>query len=314
MSTNDSKRNITEVKEFKLLLNLLDKAEQILSLLDLSDSSISKYNTLKKMTFEMINMEYKPLEKRKFPTNEPEKDITNQIIYLLHFISIKKSMLIDLSLDFILNSINHKKDLNYFLSSLTNIYNLPLDSISSKTPEIISYEVKLEDAKFAETFTKIDQVFVENFQNYNLKLSNNKKDLSLFTNSNKTNSKFESNFYNFNEDDKENNYFLNKLNLMVDEAFQKYSRMKPNYFKNNDRDIELLKMNFLKEVFTKYFENYNKNNSLINESIYSNNNNQALLNNICDSLPEIQKENDNFHKNFCELINYIETNIEEKVI
>ena len=56
--------NILETKEFKLLFNLLEKAEQILSIINLSDSSVSKYNTLKKLTFEMLNLEFKPLEKR----------------------------------------------------------------------------------------------------------------------------------------------------------------------------------------------------------------------------------------------------------
>ena len=34
------------------------------------------------------------------------------------------------------------------------------------------------------------------------------------------------------------------------------------------------------------------------------------LNDICSFLPEMQKENDLFHKKFCELMNYIETNVE----
>ena len=52
-----------DTKEFKLLFNLLEKSEQILSIIDLSDSSISKYNTLKKLTFEILNLEFNPLEK-----------------------------------------------------------------------------------------------------------------------------------------------------------------------------------------------------------------------------------------------------------
>ena len=61
---NDNNFSILETKEFKLLFNLLEKAEQILRILNLSDSSISKYNTLKKLTYEMLNLEFKPLEKK----------------------------------------------------------------------------------------------------------------------------------------------------------------------------------------------------------------------------------------------------------
>ena len=59
MSKNE---NLFETKEFKLLFNLLEKAEQILSIINLSDSSISKYNTLKQLTFEQLNLDFKPLE------------------------------------------------------------------------------------------------------------------------------------------------------------------------------------------------------------------------------------------------------------
>ena len=51
---------ILETKEFKLLLNLLEKAEQIISIINLPESSISKYNTLKKMTFDMLNINFIP--------------------------------------------------------------------------------------------------------------------------------------------------------------------------------------------------------------------------------------------------------------
>ena len=36
------------------------------------------------------------------------------------------------------------------------------------------------------------------------------------------------------------------------------------------------------------------------------------LDDICSFLPKVQRESDLFHKKFCELMNYIETNIEEK--
>ena len=61
-------------------------------------------------------------------------------------------------------SMDSQYDLNYYLNSLTNIYNLSVDTISSKSPNDISYEAKLEESKISGLFTKIDQVFIDNFE------------------------------------------------------------------------------------------------------------------------------------------------------
>ena len=69
----------------------------------------------------------------------------------------------------------------------------------------------------------------------------------------------------------------------------------------------------------KYFEENNqmklrdftlKNNNDFNSC--KNNYGNKKLDDICSFLPNIQTESDLFHKKFCELMNYIETNIEEK--
>ena len=111
---------ILETKEFKLLLNLLEKAEQIISIINLPDSSISKYNTLKKMTFEMLNINFIPLQKRKLEGNLENK---NETLNILHMLNAQKIILIELLLDFIMNnnSVVQKKNLNHFLGSLTEI-------------------------------------------------------------------------------------------------------------------------------------------------------------------------------------------------
>lgn len=48
----------------KIILILLEKAEQILSIINLPDSAIAKYNTLKELSFDKIGFEYKPLTKK----------------------------------------------------------------------------------------------------------------------------------------------------------------------------------------------------------------------------------------------------------
>ena len=314
MSENE---NLLETKEFKLLLNLLEKAEQILSIINLSDSSISKYNTLKKLTFEMLNLEFKPLEKRYIKSNIPSPsslsnnnnkntkkesllNTNDDSLYILHFINIKKSLLIDLMLNYITNTINQEKNLNYYLNSLTEIYNLSSDIITGKNPKDIELEAKNEEAKMAELFTKIDQTFVNNFENME-----------------KINKKQGKNIDQNNEIKNNDNYFIDTTLNLIDENYERYKQYKKDIdnfnsiaYKDGKIDENILKLEFIKNAFDSFFNNNNQNHNGINIQ----NKNNELLNDVCDYLPEIIKENDVFHKNFQDLMNYISTNIEGKII
>ena len=314
MSENE---NLLETKEFKLLFNLLEKAEQILSIINLSDSSISKYNTLKKLTFEMLNLEFKPLEKRYIKSNIPSPsslsnnnnkntkkesllNTNDDSLYILHFINIKKSLLIDLMLNYITNTINQEKNLNYYLNSLTEIYNLSSDIITGKNPKDIELEAKNEEAKMAELFTKIDQTFVNNFENME-----------------KINKKQGKNIDQNNEIKNNDNYFIDTTLNLIDENYERYKQYKKDIdnfnsiaYKDGKIDENILKLEFIKNAFDSFFNNNNQNHNGINIQ----NKNNELLNDVCDYLPEIIKENDVFHKNFQDLMNYISTNIEGKII
>ena len=313
MSENE---NLLETKEFKLLFNLLEKAEQILSIINLSDSSISKYNTLKKLTFEMLNLEFKPLEKRYIKSNIPSPsslsnnnkntkkesllNTNDDSLYILHFINIKKSLLIDLMLNYITNTINQEKNLNYYLNSLTEIYNLSSDIITGKNPKDIELEAKNEEAKMAELFTKIDQTFVNNFENME-----------------KINKKPGKNIDQNNEIKNNDNYFIDTTLNLIDENYARYKQYKKDIdnfnsiaYKDGKIDENILKLEFIKNAFDSFFNNNNQNHNGINIQ----NKNNELLNDVCDYLPEIIKENDVFHKNVQDLMNYISTNIEGKII
>ena len=309
--------NLLETKEFKLLFNLLEKAEQILSIINLSDSSISKYNTLKKLTFEMLNLEFKPLEKRYIKSNIPSPlslsnnnnkntkkesllNTNDDSLYILHFINIKKSLLIDLMLNYITNTINQEKNLNYYLNSLTEIYNLSSDIITGKNPKDIELEAKNEEAKMAELFTKIDQTFVNNFENME-----------------KINKKQGKNIDQNNEIKNNDNYFIDTTLNLIDENYERYKQYKKDIdnfnsiaYKDGKIDENILKLEFIKNAFDSFFNNNNQNHNGINIQ----NKNNELLNDVCDYLPEIIKENDVFHKNFQDLMNYISTNIEGKIL
>ena len=333
---NDNNSSILETKEFKLLFNLLEKAEQILSILNLSDSSISKYNTLKKLTYEMLNLEFKPLEKKYIsPSSDSNQNIVSnnqnvndEALYVLYFQNIKKSMLIDLILNYIVNNNNlsEEPNLNYYLNSLTEIFNLSSDTVTSKSPNDISYEAKMEDTKLAELFTKVDQVFMSTFENLKqMKMNYENEIMELKENCNRDISDFKNNFenngLNFKSrgQNKKNSYFLEKIAQLVDESYERNKQICPNEnniasvaCKDGNFDEDIMKLEFVQNVFDSYFNNSNKylNN---NRNNYGSNNGE-LISDILSSLPEIQKENDIFHKNFNDLMNYISTNIEGKVI
>ena len=300
-------QNLLETKEFKLLFNLLEKAEQILSIINLSDSSISKYNTLKKLTFEMLNLEFKPLEKKYI---KPQTETTplpapqgknDDSLYTLQFINIKKSLLIDLILNYISNLNNSEQNLNYYLNSLSDIYNLSPDIITAKALKDISLEAKNEEKNMASLFTKIDQIFVNNFESF----EKIKKNCEI------------------NEIKNDNNYFVETTFNLINENYEKF---KQNNFSNNMNnfnniaykdgklDENILKLEFIKNAFDNYLNNNNNINHNNNNGINFENKENEIFNDVCESLPEVIKENDLFHKNFKDLMNYIENNIEGKII
>ena len=343
---NEDSTPITDSNEFKLLLNLLNKAEQILSIINLSDSSISKYNILKKLTFEKLNIQFTPIEKKYLPlsssqiNNQPENnnELTD-MIQILYFQNKKKSMLIDLMLNFIMNYENNN-DINYFLSSLSEIFNLPMDN--SKKIEEINYDIKDEESKIASLFTEIDQTFMNtfnnikqlkiNYENKILQLKENyDKDLAELKNNVQKNCNLECDLFKVKKENEKNNYILDKMSNLINESYMRYQKnISPRNFNPNEKyNDDIMKLEFLKTVLDKFFDdnkylnnmipNLQEEKKRIENDInlpYVKNviNNNDLMREICNSVPEIQKESDIFHKNFNDLMNYIANNIEGKVI
>ena len=348
---NNNGNNFLEIKEFKLLFNLLEKAEQILSIINLSDSSISKYNILKKLTFEILNLEFKPLEKKYIAdsnqtnqnnTNNENQNVINKALYMLYFQYLKKSMLIDLMINFITNNNNNiyeDQSLNNFFDSLANIYNLSLDVINNKNHNDILLEIKSEEIKLPSLFNKINLIFKDNFKNINEMKLNYEKELEQIKENYNKDLKGKNKIFNKENnlskkkninkiEKKENNYYLEKISFLIDESFKKFHQNFPNLnssksiaYKDGKFDDNILKLEFVQKVFDEFFHKniYINNNSEKNIDFYNRNYNINNIKNnfieeICSNLPEIQKENDIFHKNFHDLINYIETNIEGKLI
>ncbi len=115
------------IQYIKPLLVLLQKAEQIISIINLPVSSIDKYNQLKEISFKKCGLEYTPLVKnveliKNFQHNNNNKE-ENKIKYnkILYELSICKNKIIDMISTFIetnkLPNINNNKDDKLFLNS-----------------------------------------------------------------------------------------------------------------------------------------------------------------------------------------------------
>lgn len=336
--------------DIKLLLNLLEKAEQILSIINLPDSSISKYNKLKQLTFEKLNLEFKPIEKKNIPNStSPELNGQNQnfdqsnienLIKLLYFQSLKKSMIIDLMQNFLVSiDRNEEQNLNGFLGSLTEIFNLSPSTINDKTVDDIKNEAKKEEEKMPSLFTQVDQIFIDTFNNINQiknhyeneidRLRKNyNKDLTELKNNVEKNSYLENDLFKVRKQNEENNYILDKMSLLINDSYERYKH--DFNISGPDENDDIAKLEFIKKVLDKFFEdnNYFQNNvipQIEQENMKLGNdmnlpfvrnvvNNNDVMREICNSVGSVREESDIFHKNFNDLMNYISKNIEGKVI
>ena len=123
-------------------------------------------------------------------------------------------------------------------------------------------------------------------------------------------------------------FYVNQISKLIDEAYEKYKEYYPNeIFENNlnlssssIKNEDKLKLDFVEKVMNKFLEenhqlkrSHLEFNNCIDCHVQKNCCFNQKLNDICSFLPEIQKESDIFHNKFCELMNYIETNIEGNV-
>ena len=227
-------------ENIKLLLNLLDNAESILSIINLSDISISKYNKLKQITFNKLNLKFFPLVKKSPNNINNENCIYNNfevepITLKLFFQSIKKSMFIKYLINFINN-----ENVNELRCQLNDIYNFNINSVCNQNLKQIEFEMNIEEKKLENLYNKCNEIFHnkndfyfngnnnDNF-NKNNNLNNNYKTFNSRTyDYNKNHLKNKSmnldfNENNFNENNNYNSNFNKSLNniLKPSEEFHK---------------------------------------------------------------------------------------------
>ena len=323
-----------------LLLSLLEKAEKILSLINLSDTAISKYNQLKQMTFEKLNISFTPLIKRASMI-QMDNQMSNQdnLLQVLYFQSMKKTMLIDLLMDFI--SKLPDSNINSYITSLNNIFNIPFQN---KSIDEIDCETKIQEQKICDLFSKCDELIkktssylnqitcdyenkIENMKNcYENELQKLKCELDRLC-------YVENDLVNLRKQNDATNLAVDKISCWINESYDKFyqgdnsSRIEMNNCSNQDKTVNRLQylLGILDKFYTdnKYLSEIvpnlqkekldlveQQNLPFVNNVI----NNNGVMNNLAKNVGDIQKQSDTFHQNFQDLMNYISNNIEGKLV
>ena len=152
IQTNHNKKYIQYIKP---LLFLLQKAEQIINIINLPSSSIDKYNQLKEISFKKCGLEFTPLiknenlvkniKKENININNQENNKENEVRKMETELSELKNRLIES----LLNLIETSKDNKSYISSFKNFSNIcnnikeEISKISSKNEKINSEKEQL---------------------------------------------------------------------------------------------------------------------------------------------------------------------------
>lgn len=171
----------TYEESIKLLLNLLDNAESILSIINLSDVSIIKYNELKKITFDKLNLKYFPLVKKNSEINVYNNTQVDPITIKLFFQSLKKSMFIK----FLMNFINNQ-NVNDLKCDLNDIFNFNIQNVCNQNLEQIEFDLNIQEKKMENLFDKCNELF-HNKNDFYFKSENNNFNYKSFNEENNNN-------------------------------------------------------------------------------------------------------------------------------
>ena len=218
----------TYEESIKLLLNLLDNAESILSIINLSDVSIIKYNELKKLTFDKLNLKYFPLVKKSSEINVYNNLEVDPITIKLFFQSLKKSMFIK----FLMNFINNQ-NVNELKSDLNDIFNFNIQNVCNQNLEQIEFDMNIQEKKMENLFDKCNELFHNKndfyFENNNFKyktfnVENNNLNISFNLNNRKNilnKNNFNKNINNISEEFHKNFQdamkFVSNIELKINE-------------------------------------------------------------------------------------------------
>ena len=266
----------------KLLLHLLEKAEQILSIINLSDSSTQKYNKLKEIIFNKCNLPFRPLVKKTSisttsVTNSSRSSIVSDLSTIsnhqstyssydsLKQLTVKKNLMIELLFDIIDNMrMSNVKICRNQMMKESKDFQLKLDSIYSYNQSSTfidnDFDYKIDILKFNDYLSKCDL----NVKTISLNLS---KSGSLFQNENS----FDDIINSYNKKIEDLKKYQQKEILQYEE---KFNELKVKYNPNLDKENIKLKslLSSISELISPVYEKFSKKklssfDSKLNENI-----------------------------------------------
>ena len=291
-TTNQNDKTINYNNKYLLyikpLLLLLQKAEQIISIINLPSSSIDKYNQLKEISFKKCGLEYTPLIKnndlvknfQKENNNNNNKNIQNiNKFKIINELSISKNKLLDIILTFI---------------ETTNFVNINNTNI------------------------KDNKTFLNNSNDFNINCNKLKEDINLIINEKNINSNINDNQINdeenfiFNEKEKLLNYILRAQQNLISKLYEndkKFNELKEAFLIQNSK-IEYLNKyihdidELISPIWNKYYNNeidwFNPNNIIDKYELKTYTKSHFLLNfmnqlftdnkNLMEALTEMEKK------------------------
>ncbi len=293
---NNNKKTLTSEKKLKLVLKLLEKSEQILSIINLPESAILKYNQLKEITFNKCSLLYSPLTKQIHQSNSNlsskssvstlrnfKYNFNNNISLITNLNSLNNNNLIDeiknlnykknVLIEILFELFDKKEKNENFINNIQNV----LNNINNNNniENFNDFDIKNEEIKLNEFIKKCD-FYIKNFNNNNnnenIINSFNKKITELknyYENEiNNLNQKFILFNQEFNKNYEENNKIKNlffEFNNILSPVYEKYSKKKISNYdddnnlieNDNSPNKEITKLNFL-NCFIEQLFNDNK--------------------------------------------------------
>lgn len=266
----------------KLLLHLLEKAEQILSIINLSDSSTQKYNKLKEIIFNKCNLPFRPLVKKTSisttsVTNSSRSSIVSDLSTIsnhqstyssydsLKQLTVKKNLMIELLFDIIDNMrMSNVKICRNQMMKESKDFQLKLDSIYSYNQSSTfidnDFDYKIDELKFNDYLSKCDL----NVKTISLNLS---KSGNLFQSENS----FDDIINSYNKKIEDLKKYQQKEILQYEE---KFNELKVKYNPNLDKENIKLKslLSSISELISPVYEKFSKKklssfDSKLNENI-----------------------------------------------
>ena len=275
--------------------------------------------------------------------NTPTNNNSNTLLtkgFLLQ--NIKALMLIET----IINYISNQQKEEFYLEHMDSIFNLGMNTVINKTQEELEVELKTQGEKLKVLFCSFDQ-FLRNKSNllkevainYEHKIEEMKTfyDKEIMTLKEQVN-KFtiiEQDLFNVRKQYDMHTYLLEKISQLIGNSYDKYFPKNHSWYKSEhyDNEIEnnpmLEQIRFLMCLIDKYYTDNKYLSDLVpslqQEKLELNTNmnmpfvknviaNNDLMKELYSDVDNVKKSYDTFHNNFEELINYISTNVEGKIM